>query len=202
MEKIIFASNNKGKIKEIKTILGNNVKSLSDIGLDIDIEETGKTFEENSLIKAREVVKITNKPTIADDSGLEIEYLNGEPGVYSARYLGKNTSYEYKNRVILERMEGVPLDKRIAKFVTVMSLVLTDGREYTRRGELRGYIVDKIVGKNGFAYDPIFYIPEFNKTIAEMSINEKNSISHRAIALMGILKVIEDITRGTGRIRV
>lgn len=186
MKKIILASNNQGKIKEVKQICSDiNVEiiSMKEAGIDVDIEENGTTFEENALIKAEAIMKLTGEITIADDSGLEVDYLGGEPGVYSARYMGHDTSYDIKNKAIIDRLEGVEEKDRTARFVCAMAAVFPDGRHFTTRGTMEGIIGYEIKGSNGFGYDPIVYLPQYQKTSAELSPEEKNKISHRGEAL-------------------
>lgn len=185
MEKVIFATTNKGKLKEIKSVLGDTYKiiSMEEAGITAEIIENGKTFEENALIKARTISKETGKMVLADDSGLEIDYLNKEPGIHSARYMGYDTPYEKKNKEILKKLSDVPDEKRTARFVCVIACVFPDGREITARGTIEGIIGREIKGENGFGYDPIFYVPEYNKTTAQLSMEEKNKISHRGKAL-------------------
>ena len=186
MKKIIFASNNKGKIAEVKEILKDmnvEVISMKEAGLDVDIEENGSTFEENALIKAEAIMKMTGEITIADDSGLEVDYLNKEPGIYSARYMGHDTSYDIKNNAIIQRLEGVKGTDRSARFVCAMAVVFPDGKNIIARGTMEGLIADKPMGENGFGYDPIMYLPEYQKTSAQLSSEEKNKISHRGKAL-------------------
>ena len=171
MDKIVFATTNEGKVKEIKEILGDfpiEVVSMKEMGITADIEENGTTFEENSLIKARALAKLTGLPALADDSGLEVDYLNGEPGIYSARYLGRDTDYDYKNNYIIDKLSGAKGEDRSARFVCVISLVLPDGREFVERGVVEGLIGYEQKGENGFGYDPIFYLPEYGKTSAEL----------------------------------
>ena len=187
-KRIVFATNNSGKIKEIKEILADlemEVVSMGDIGIHITIEENAATYEENAMIKAKAVAAHAKETDIvmADDSGLEIDYLNGEPGVYSARYLGENTPYRIKNKNLLERLSDVPEDKRTARFICAIAAVLPGGIELTTRGVLEGRIADKERGNSGFGYDPIFYVPELFKSTAELSEEEKNAISHRSRAL-------------------
>ena len=196
MEKIVFATANEGKVKEIKEILKDfpiEVVSMKDMGITADIEENGSTFEENSLIKARTLVKLTGLPALADDSGLEVDYLNGEPGIYSARYLGRDTDYDYKNNYIIDKLSDAKDKERSARFVCVISLVLPDGREFVERGVVEGLIGYEQKGENGFGYDPIFYLPEYGKTSAELSPDEKNKISHRGKALSAMKKLIMDL---------
>ena len=189
MTKIILASNNKGKIKEVKEICKDmqvEIVSMKEAGIDIDIEENGTTFEENALIKAEAVMKLTGELTIADDSGLEVDYLNKEPGVYSARYMGENTDYHIKNANLIQRLDGVPDEQRTARFVCAIAAAFPDGRVETVRGTMEGRIGYEEKGANGFGYDPIFFLPEYGCTSAELSMEEKNKISHRGKALQAI----------------
>lgn len=184
--RIIFATGNTGKIKEINMIMadtGMEVISMKDAGITIDIEENGTTYEENAMIKARAVAAHTDDIVLADDSGLEIDYLNKEPGVYSARYMGEDTSYRIKNANLIQRLEGVPDEQRTARFVCAIAAVLPDGTELTTRATIEGRIDYEERGQNGFGFDPIFYVPEFGKTTAELSEEEKNQVSHRGKAL-------------------
>ena len=185
-DKIIFATGNEGKMKEIRLILadlGAEILSLKEAGIDPDIQEDGETFEENAVIKARAVMKETGALVLADDSGLEIDYLNGEPGVYSARYMGEETSYRIKNRNLLERLKGVPEEKRTARFVCVIAAALPDGRVLTARGTIEGIIGYEERGEGGFGYDPIFWLPEYGCSTAELTLEKKNELSHRGKAL-------------------
>lgn len=196
MDKIVFATTNEGKVKEIKEILAGfpiEVVSMKEMNITADIEENGVTFEENSLIKARKVSKLTGLPAMADDSGLEVDYLNGEPGIYSARYLGRDTDYNYKNNYIIEKLKNVKDEERSARFVCVISLVLPDGREFIKKGVMEGMIAYEIKGENGFGYDPVFYLPEYGMTSAELSGEEKNKISHRGKALGAMKELISGL---------
>ena len=187
LDKILFATGNKGKIKEIQMILSDldvEVITMKDAGIVIDIEENGRTYEENALIKARAVAEHTDAIVMADDSGLEIDYLNNEPGIYSARYMGEDTSYTIKNANLIERLNGVPDEERTARFVCAIAAVLPNRKEITTRGIIEGRIGYEEKGSNGFGYDPIFYVPRFGKTTAELSEEEKNQVSHRGNALM------------------
>lgn len=187
LDKVIFATGNKGKVKEIQMILADMVKeviTMKEAGIEIEVEENGSTYEENALIKARAVAACTDSLVMADDSGLEIDYLNCEPGIYSARYMGEDTSYRIKNANLIERLEGVPDEKRTARFVCAIAAILPDGREITTRGVIEGRVGYEEKGTNGFGYDPIFYVPAFGKTTAELSEEEKNKVSHRGNALM------------------
>lgn len=184
MSEIILASNNKDKVKEVKQILKDyDIVSLKDAGISVDVEENGTTFEENALIKARAIAKLTGKMTMADDSGLEIDYLDKAPGVYSARFMGHDTSYDIKNKALIEKLEGVEGKDRSCRFVCAIAVVFPDGRELVKRGTMEGLLAKEISGDNGFGYDPIVYLPEYGKTSASLSPEEKNKISHRGKAL-------------------
>ena len=185
-DKIIFATGNKNKMREIRDILsdlGMEILSMKEAGIDKEINEDGKTFEENALIKARAVAEDTDAVVLADDSGLEIDYLNKEPGIYSARYLGEDTSYEIKNQALLDRLSGVKKEDRTARFVCAIAAVLPDKREFVVRETIEGYIGEKPAGTNGFGYDPIFYVDEYGCSTAELSEEKKNEVSHRGKAL-------------------
>lgn len=215
MTKIIFATGNKDKMREIREIMADcdvEIYSMKEAGINIDIVEDGDTFEANSTIKAKAISdyisgkgmseeqkddswkavseKYKGAIVLADDSGLEIDYLNKEPGVYSARYMGEDTSYDIKNQNLIDRLEGVEKDKRTARFVCVIAAVLPDGEVLVSRDTMEGYIGWKIAGENGFGYDPIFYLDEFGCSSAELSREQKNAISHRGKALAGIKKLL------------
>lgn len=193
MEKIIFATGNAGKMKEIRMIMEDlqiPVLSMKEADVDVDIVEDGTTFEENALIKARTIAKASGFLTLADDSGLEIDYLNKEPGVYSARYMGEDTSYHIKNQNLINRLEGVSDDRRTARFVCVIAAVFPDGREYTVRGTIEGMIGYEERGENGFGYDPIFLVPEYGCSTAELPPEIKNEISHRGKALRKMKEIL------------
>ncbi|HJB06390.1 MAG TPA: XTP/dITP diphosphatase [Candidatus Enterocloster faecavium] len=184
--RIIFATGNEGKMREIREILkelGVPVLSMKEAGVSLDIEENGSTFEENAMIKARAVWNRTGGIVLADDSGLVVDALNGEPGVHSARYMGEETSYEIKNRQIIRRLEGAEGRDRSARFVCVIAAVLPDGTERKTEGTMEGVIAMEPAGEGGFGYDPILYLPEYGKTGAELTMEEKNAISHRGKAL-------------------
>lgn len=184
MKSIILASNNKDKVKEVKEILkGYDIISMKEAGIDVDIEENGTAFEENALIKARAIMKLTGQITMADDSGLEIDYLNKAPGVYSARFMGHDTSYDIKNKALIQKLEGVKGSDRSGRFVCAIAVCFPDGREIVKRGTMEGLIAEEIKGDNGFGYDPIVYLPEYGKTSGELAPEEKNKISHRGKAL-------------------
>lgn len=196
-KKILFATGNEGKMQEIRSImadLGWKVMSVKEAGISMEVEENGKTFEENALIKARAAAAAAGPGSIvlADDSGLEIDALGGEPGIYSARYMGEDTPYSVKNADLLRRLEGVPREMRTARFICAIAAVLSDGRECTVRGTIEGIIDYEQRGEGGFGYDPIFYVPEFGKTTAEMSAEEKNRVSHRGKALELMKEVLRE----------
>lgn len=186
MKRVIFATGNADKMKEIRMIMadtGLEVLSMKEAGIQVNSEENGSTYEENALIKARAVAALTDAVVLADDSGLEIDYLGREPGVLSARYMGEGTPYSVKNAALIGRLEGVPDEQRTARFVCAIAAVLPGGRELTVRGTIEGRIGYEEKGENGFGYDPIFYVPELSKTTAELTEEEKNRISHRGRAL-------------------
>ena len=194
MKKIIFATGNEGKMKEIRRILADpqlEILSLKDAGIHADIDENGKSFEENAMIKAEAICKMTGEIVLADDSGLEIDYLNKEPGIYSARYMGEDTSYDIKNQALLDRLDGVPDEKRTARFVCAIAAAMPDGCCEVVRGTMEGIIGHKIAGENGFGYDPIFFLPECGCTSAELSPEKKNELSHRGEGLKKIRKILE-----------
>jgi len=193
-EDIVFATNNEGKINEIRNIMadtGRQVMSMKEAGILIDPEENGSTYEENALIKARAAAGLVNCIVMADDSGLEVDYLNKEPGIYSARYLGEDTSYRIKNQTIIDRLADAAGEARSARFVCAIAAILPSGRELVTRATLEGRIGYEEKGSNGFGYDPIFYLPEYGKTTAELSEDEKNSISHRGKALQRMKEELE-----------
>ena len=186
INKLIFATGNEGKMKEVRAILDGlpvNVLSMKEAGIEADIIENGKTFEENAIIKAKEIAGIAGCLVLADDSGLEIDYLNKEPGIYSARYLGENTSYHIKNNTLIERLEGVPDEQRTARFVCAIAAAFPDGEIITTSAVMEGRITRQEAGENGFGYDPIFFLPEYGCTTAELSLEQKNEMSHRGKAL-------------------
>lgn len=192
MQKVIFATGNAGKMKEIRMILADlkiqgepvEILSMKEAGITLKIEENGKSFAENAVIKAK-AVALEGKGAIilADDSGLEVDFLNKEPGIYSARYMGEETPYHVKNTNLLERLSGVPDEKRTARFVCAIACVLPDGRVLTEEAAIEGRIGYEEKGKNGFGYDPIFMVPMYGKSTAELTEEEKNEISHRGKAL-------------------
>lgn len=193
MDRIIFATGNEDKLKEIRMILqdtGVEVVSMREAGIHAEIVEDGKTFEENAAIKARTVMEISGEPVLSDDSGLEIDALDGAPGVHSARFMGTDTSYEIKNAAILGKLSGVPDEKRTARFVCAVVCALPDGRMFTCRQTMEGRIGYESRGGNGFGYDPIFYLPEYGCSSAELSPEKKNEISHRGKALRGMRDIL------------
>ncbi len=187
MEKtIVFATGNEGKMREIRMVLadlGVTVLSIKEAGVETDIVEDGATYEENAAIKAKAIMEATGKLTLADDSGLEIDYLNKEPGIYSARYLGEDTPYAVKNKILIERLAGVPDEKRTARFISAIAAAYPDGTIETVRASIEGRIGYEERGSNGFGYDPIFYLPEYGCMSGELPLVEKNKISHRGKAL-------------------
>ena len=192
--KIVFATSNEGKMREIRELLsglGAEILSMKEAGVRIDIEEDGATFEANALIKARAVWEQTGGIVLADDSGLEVDALNKEPGVYSARYMGEKTSYEIKNWNLIHRLDGVADEKRSARFVCVIAAVLPDGRTLSVRDTMEGRIAYEPAGEEGFGYDPILFLPELGKTSAEITMEEKNKISHRGKALRAMKACLE-----------
>lgn len=186
-ETIVFATGNEGKMREIRSILADTypkILSMKEAGIRTEVTEDGKTYEENALMKARAVAAMATEAIVmADDSGLEVDFLNREPGIYSARYMGESTSYRIKNANLISRMEGVPEEKRTARFVCAIAAVLPDGREMTVRAAIEGRIGYEEKGEGGFGYDPIFFVPELGKTTAELTEEEKNLVSHRGKAL-------------------
>lgn len=195
-KRIIFATGNQGKMKEIRMILGDlnlEILSMKEAGLQADIVEDGTTFEENALIKACAIQKMCPEDIVlADDSGLEIDFLDKAPGIYSARYMGEDTSYDIKNRKILELLEGVPDERRTARFVCAIAAALPDGTTLTSRGVMEGKIGYQIAGENGFGYDPIFWLDECGCTSSEISPEEKNERSHRGKALREMKERLKD----------
>ena len=196
--RIVFATGNEGKMREVRLImadLGMEILSMKEAGADLDIVEDGKTFGENAEIKARAVWEQTGGIVMADDSGLVIDYLGGEPGVYSARYMGEDTSYEIKNRALIDRLAGVEGQDRSARFVCNIAAVLPDGQVVHTEETMEGLIAMEPAGDGGFGYDPILYLPEYGKTSAEITIEEKNKISHRGKALEAMKDRLKEIFR-------
>ena len=199
MKRLIFATGNQNKMREIREILADlpvEILSMKEAGIEADIVEDGKTFEENAIIKAKTIMELTGELVLADDSGLEIDYLNKEPGIYSARYMGEDTSYEIKNRNIIERLANAEGKERSARFVCNIAAVLEDGRVIQREAYMEGLIAKEPAGNGGFGYDPILYLPEFGKTSAELTMEEKNQISHRGKALEAMKKALKEEEAG------
>jgi len=194
---IIFATRNRGKLKEIKNVMEQpdgkfHVISMEAAGITVDVTEDGDTYEANAIKKAETICRLTQKLTLADDSGLEIDYLDKQPGVYSARYLGEHTPYEIKNRIIIDRMSNVPDISRSARFVCVIAAAFPKGGAYSVSGVVEGLIAREVSGgKSGFGYDPIFYLPQYGKTMSEIPISLKNEISHRSRALRKMKAFLE-----------
>jgi XTP/dITP diphosphohydrolase len=200
--RIVFATGNKDKMREIRKILGGldcEILSMKEAGVFEDVVEDGNSFSENAAIKAgaiyrlleeKEPDKASETVVLADDSGLEIDFLGGEPGIYSARYLGKDTPYTEKNSIILDRLKDVPDDQRSARFVCAIAACLPGGKTLSTLGKMEGQIAYSIAGENGFGYDPIFFLPEYDKTSAQLSEDEKNAISHRGKALRQMAELL------------
>ena len=198
MKQIIFATGNQNKLKEIKAILPSfNIISAKEAGVSLDIEETGTTFKDNAYIKAKAIWDITGGIVLSDDSGLEVDYIGGEPGVYSSRYMGEDTSYNIKNQNIIDRLSNAKGNERSARFRACICAILDDGTTIFTDGSMEGLIATYIKGENGFGYDPILFLPEYNKTSAEISPDEKNKISHRGKALIAMKKKLEEIYENT-----
>lgn len=195
MRKIIFATGNEEKMREIREILVSlpvEVLSMKEAGIQADIIEDGKTFEENAVIKAKAIAQLSEEIVLADDSGLVIDYLNGEPGIYSARYMGEDTSYRIKNENLIQRLEGVPDEERTARFVCAIAAAFPDGTVLTTEGTVEGRIGYEEKGENGFGYDPIFYLPEYGCTTAQLTEEKKNEISHRGKALRKMVEKLRE----------
>lgn len=188
LSKLLVATGNKGKLLEIREILaGVEVLGLSDVGIDVDVEETGKTFRENAFIKAEAISKLTDMPVLADDSGLEVDALNGEPGVHTARYAGENATDDENVQKLLCALSHLPEEERHARFACAMCLIFPDGKKIETFGiSCPGYIINEKRGENGFGYDPVFFAPEYGKTFSEMTMEEKNQVSHRKAALYAL----------------
>lgn len=198
MERIVFATGNKDKLREIRMILEGidaEIVSMKDAGFTGDIVEDGDTFEQNAIIKAKAVSQNLNCIAWADDSGLEVDYLDKAPGVLSARFMGEDTSYTIKNRYIIDQLNGIEDERRTARFVCAIACAMPDGRVFTVRGTMEGIIAREPAGENGFGYDPIFFLPEYGCTSAELSPQDKNAISHRGKALLAMKEKFEQIIR-------
>ena len=196
-KQIIFATGNKDKMREIREIMADvdvDVISMKEAGIVVDVVEDGETFEENALIKAKAIAEYTDAIVLADDSGLEIDYLDKAPGVYSARFMGEDTSYDIKNQALIDKLDGVPKEARSARFVCAIGAVLPNKETLVVRETMEGYIGYEIAGENGFGYDPIFYLDEFGCSSAALSREQKNEISHRGKAL----RAMKDILKSNG----
>ncbi len=192
--KIIVATGNNGKIREIKSIFNNDadeVLSMKEAAITTDVEETGTTFEENALLKARAIAGKCDSVVLSDDSGLEVDYLDKQPGIYSARYMGEDTSYDIKNAAIIDLLKDVEFEQRTARFVCAVAAVCPDGREFVTRATMEGYIGYEPKGENGFGYDPILYLKEYDCMSAELSLEAKNEISHRGKAFRAMKALLE-----------
>ena len=192
--KVIFATSNEGKMKEVRSILEGldvEVLSMKEAGIFVEVVEDGTTFEENAAIKATAIQKECGEIVLADDSGLEVDYLNKEPGIYSARYMGEDTSYRIKNKSLIDRLEGVEGEDRSARFVCAIAAAFPDGTVEITRGTIEGQIGYEEKGENGFGYDPIFYVPEYGCTTAELTLEQKNEASHRGKALRKMKEIIQ-----------
>ena len=202
MKKIIFATGNEHKMAEIRMILedlGMEILSQREAGIEADVVEDGTTFEENALIKAKGIADAARRMKgyedaviLADDSGLEIDFLNKEPGIYSARYMGEDTSYDIKNQALLDRLDGVEDEKRTARFVCAIAAAFPNGSSEVVRGTMEGIIGHEIIGANGFGYDPIFFLPEYGCTSAQLAPEKKNELSHRGEGLRKMRVILED----------
>lgn len=196
MKKIIFATGNANKMVEVRMILadcGYEIVSMKEAGIDIDIVEDGKTFEENAIIKATAISKTKEAEgcvVLADDSGLEVDYMDGAPGIYSARWQGEDTPYSIKNQMIIDALADAKEEERTARFVCAIAAAFPDGTVTTRHGVIEGMIAHQPAGEHGFGYDPIFFLPEYGKTTAELAPEDKNKISHRGRALEKIREVL------------
>lgn len=193
-QKLIFATTNQGKIKEVRQILsdlGYEILTTKEAGIEVEIEETGTSFLENAFIKAQTIHDLTGAMVLADDSGLEIDYLDKAPGIYSSRYLGEDTPYDVKNRIVLEKLENAKEEERTARYVCAIAAVMADGTKKSAVATVEGTIAKQPEGDGGFGYDPIFYVPSYQKTMAKLTPEEKNAISHRGKALREIKKVLD-----------
>lgn len=200
MTTIIVATGNSHKAAEMAALLSDiseiSLVTMRDAGISAEIEENGESFEENALIKARELCRISGKPSIADDSGLCVDALGGKPGIYSARYAsenGENASDEANIEKLLRELKTIPSGERSGRFVSALALVLPDGREFCVKGVCEGHITSEVRGNGGFGYDPIFFCPSFGRTFGELSDDEKNSVSHRRAAVLAMKPTIKEI---------
>ena len=194
MKKIIFATGNKDKMREIREIMADTdveVLSMKEVGIQVDVDENGSTFDENAVIKAKAIAEYTDAIVLADDSGLEIDYLDKAPGVFSARVMGEDTSYDIKNQALLDNLDGVPKEQRTARFVCAIAAVLPDKRVLITKEAMEGYIGYHSEGENGFGYDPILFLDEFGCSSASLSREQKNKISHRGKALRAMKALLQ-----------
>lgn len=191
--RLILATSNKGKLKEVKEILPEyDIVTMGEMGINEDIEENGTTFEENAYIKAKFIADRLNAVTIADDSGLEVDYLDGAPGIYSARFAGEGATDKDRNEKLLSLLKDVPFEKRTARYVCAIAIVFPDGEKHIFKQTCEGYILDEEVGNGGFGYDPLFYFPEFKTTLANVPLDVKNTVSHRSKALEELKKFLAE----------
>lgn len=196
--RLLVATNNQGKLNEYSQILSSieiEVASLKQQGLDIEVVEDGETFEENAVKKAVLVCKASGEVSLADDSGLEVDYLNGRPGVYSARFSDPDATPQKNNQLLLDLLKDIPKKKRTARFVCVIAVAFPDGKVITSRGECEGVILDEMRGDEGFGYDPLFYYPPLNKTFAQLGKDEKNKVSHRGKAMEKMMKKLKELVK-------
>ena len=194
MKKVIFATTNKNKVREVSMMMKDfdvELQTMGEAGINIDIVEDGKNFEENAIIKAKTIMEITGEIAIADDSGLEVDYLDGAPGIYSARFLGEDTSYDIKNNYIIDKLKDAKGKERSARFVCAMAVAFPNGKIKTCKGTIEGLIAYEQKGTNGFGYDPIVYVPEYEMTTGELAAELKNSISHRGKALEQMKEILK-----------
>lgn len=191
--RLILATSNKGKLKEVKEILPEyDIVTMGEMGINEDIEENGTTFEENAYIKAKFIADRLNAVTIADDSGLEVDYLDGAPGIYSARFAGEGATDKDRNQKLLSLLKDVPFEKRTARYVCAIAIVFPDGEKHIFKQTCEGYILDEEIGNGGFGYDPLFYFPEFKTTLANVPLDVKNTVSHRSKALEELKKFLAE----------
>ncbi len=192
MIELVFASNNEGKVKEIREIFKDyKVYSLKDLNIKVDVQETGKTYLENAILKVKAISKYTNKIILADDSGLDVDYLKGELGVRTSRFMGEDTTYDEKIKELIKKLKGVRKENRTARFTSVLVCYIDENTMFNTVGTVEGYILEQPIGNKGFAFDPIFYCIEKNKSNAEMSLQEKNEISHRGRASQEMLEKLQ-----------
>ena len=200
IKEILLATRNSDKVRELAALLGDlgiRIRTLADFPTAPEVEEDGETCEANALKKAREIAAATGLPSVADDTGLEVDALGGRPGIFAARYAGENATYEDNCRKLLEELDGVPQARRTARFVTVAALAMPGGENRVATGTLAGVIAEESVGMQGFGYDPVFFVPELGRTLAELTAEEKNRISHRAKAFRAMADMLRPLAEGT-----